>query len=137
MTIIQKLKQFINSFYKLKEIHYSDIILKKRVKVEIQEKLKLIFFIIGWIIFIGCIYYWIHGWTLCSSLNGKLNSNAKSKSCYDTKHQDNEFGLVYIRRPSLLFYFWDYALQDPRQVHNKDKSCYGKWLKTFRQKYYD
>ena len=60
MNLIQKLKQFFNSFYKLKEIHYSDIILKKRIKVDIDDRLKLFFFIIGWIIFIGCIYYWIH-----------------------------------------------------------------------------
>ena len=60
MNIPKKVKQFINSFYKLKEIHYGDIILKKRVKVDIQEKLRLFFFITGWITFIGCIYYWIH-----------------------------------------------------------------------------
>jgi len=33
---------------------------KPRIKVEINEKILLIFSIIGWIIFSGCIYYWIH-----------------------------------------------------------------------------
>lgn len=60
MNITEKIRDFFNRFYKLKEIHYGDIILKKRVKVDVKEKLKLFFFIIGWIIFIGCIYYWIH-----------------------------------------------------------------------------
>jgi hypothetical protein len=60
MKIYEKIKRLIKGFYKLKEIHYVDVILKKRVKVDIQEKLKLILFILGWITFIGCVYYWIH-----------------------------------------------------------------------------
>jgi hypothetical protein len=45
---------------KLTEKIYKKINFKPRLKVDIDEKVKFYFSIIGWIITIGCIYYWIH-----------------------------------------------------------------------------
>jgi len=44
----------------LTEKIYKKIDFKPRLKVDINEKIKLGFSIIGWIIIIGCFYYWIH-----------------------------------------------------------------------------
>jgi len=45
---------------KLKEVFDLEFLSKSRIDVKINNKFKLIFNTIGWIIFIGCIYYWIH-----------------------------------------------------------------------------
>lgn len=45
---------------KLTEKIYKKINFKPRLKVNIDEKVKFYFSIIGWIIIIGCVYYWIH-----------------------------------------------------------------------------
>ncbi|TFF84304.1 MAG: hypothetical protein EU552_01040 [Promethearchaeota archaeon] len=45
---------------KITDTFYKKIDFKPRLKVDIDEKIKFVFGLIGWIIIIGCVYYWVH-----------------------------------------------------------------------------